>query len=91
VFTDKKISTLYIKYEKKHASYFINKYIYKEIKFFFTDIYAHMYYIFSKTWTEKGGEERDEFDKIKNQDHLPKEVLPLGKISTESTSRHEFY
>jgi hypothetical protein len=50
-----------------------------------------MYYIFSKTWTEKGGEERDEFDKIKNQDHLPKEVLPLGKISTESTSRHEFY
>jgi hypothetical protein len=34
VFTDKKISTLYIKYEKKHESYFINKYIYKEINFF---------------------------------------------------------
>jgi len=27
-------------------------------QFFFTDIYAHMYYIFSKTSTEKWGEER---------------------------------
>jgi len=40
---------------------------------------------------KRRGRKSDEFDKIKNQDHLPKEVLPLGKISTESTSRHEFY
>jgi hypothetical protein len=87
MFTDKKIKTPYIEWEKACTIHTQQVYLPGNQFFFLNDMYAHMYL---NTWTEK--EEGEERVMIQNKEigitSLPEKSFQKEKISTEDLELH---
>jgi len=76
MFTDRKIKTPYIEWEKACTIHTQQVYL-PGNQFFLNDMYAHMYL---NTWTEKEeGEEREWWYKIKKSGSLPYQRSPFRR------------